>query len=158
MSCSDIIAIVNIFVSAGLGIWIATAINNGHTKERFLKDYFTNELNSIKIDCKLFFDEVCYDKKSATDIKIGFKLLSMRISAFENNLELAFKNTQKTLSNSLSKIQMDITGSDDFNNQFKENVVKFSAAEKNNVLESRSKLLTEFSKAIIDINKAKLRN
>ena len=82
----------------------------------------------------------------------------MRISAFENNLELAFKNTQKTLSNSLSKIQMDITGSDDFNNQFKENVVKFSAAEKNNVLESRSKLLTEFSKAIIDINKAKLRN
>ena len=73
MNCTEIISIVDIIVSAGLGIWIATAITSGHTKERFLKDYFTNELNSIKEECKAFFDDICYDKKSGQDIKIAFK-------------------------------------------------------------------------------------
>ncbi len=157
MSCSDIIAIFNIIVSAGLGVLIATAINKGHTEERFLKEYFTNELNGIKEDCKSFLDEICYDKQNAKDIKIGFKLLSMRIAAFEETLSKAFKNEEIQLSSLLSKIQMEITGSDDYNSQYKKSSVKFSSEEKNAVLESRSKLLTEFSKSVVSINKAKIR-
>ena len=52
MSCSDIISIIDIAVSAGVGIWVATAIAKGQTKERFLKEYFTHELISIKEECK----------------------------------------------------------------------------------------------------------
>ena len=157
METADIIALVDIAVSAGFGVWIATAITKSQTKERFLKDYFTNELNSIKDDCKSFFDEVCYDKKSAKDIKIGFKLLSMRIAAFETNLNGAFKKINCQLAQHLKNIQLEITGSDDFNNQFMEEVVSFSPDEKNAILESRHKLLTEFSTSVITINKASLK-
>lgn len=37
MNASDIISIIDIVASAGLGIWIATAITKSQTKERFLK-------------------------------------------------------------------------------------------------------------------------
>jgi hypothetical protein len=158
MTCSDIIEIIGILVSAGMGIWIATAITNGHTRERFLKDYFTMELNGIKEECKAFFDDICFDKKSAQDIKIGFKILSMRLSAFESNLGEAFKNASTTLPNSIKSIQLEITDSDDFNEQFKKTKVKFSSSAKNSILEKRSTLLTEFSKAIIVINKASVKN
>lgn len=161
MCCSDIISIVDIVVdivvSVVFGIWIANAIARSHTKERFLKDYFTNELSVIKDDCKALFDEICYDKKSAGDIKIGFKILSLRVSSFENNLKEAFKDANPNLLKNLSKIQLEITGSDDYNNQYKKSVVKFSPSEKNTILESRSLLMSEFSKAVIVINSAKIK-
>ena len=157
MCTSDIISIVDIVVSFGLGIWIATAITKSQTKERFLKDYFTNEVNGIKDDCKTFFDEICYDKKSANDIKIGFRLLSMRVAAFEANLRSAFKKVDCNLAQHLTNIQLEVTGCDDFNNQFKEQVVLFSPAEKNAILENRHQLLTEFSKSVVIINKAKVK-
>lgn len=159
MSCLEIIfAILDIAISAGVGIWIATAIAKGHTEERFLKDYFTQELITIKEECKTFFDEICYDKSNANSIKIGFKLLSMRITALEANLDKAFKNAHPTLSTSIQKIQLEITGSEEFNDQYKETVVKFSPSVKNTILEQRSKLLTEFSEAVIVINKAAIDN
>lgn len=157
MSASDIISIIDIVASVGLGIWIATAITKSQTKERFLKDYFTNEINGIKDDCKTFFDEICYDKKSANDIKIGFRLLSMRVTALETNLETAFKKVNCNLRQHLTNIQLEVTGCDDFNNQFKEAVVSFSAAEKNAILENRHHLLTEFSKSVVIINKARVK-
>ncbi len=157
MSASDIISIIDIVASVGLGIWIATAITKSQTKERFLKDYFTNEINGIKDDCKTFFDEICYDKKSANDIKIGFRLLSMRVTALESNLETTFKKVNCNLRQHLTIIQLEVTGCDDFNNQFKEEVVSFSAAEKNAILENRHQLLTEFSKSVVIINKARVK-
>lgn len=157
MSASDIISIIDIVASVGLGIWIATAITKSQTKERFLKDYFTNEINGIKDDCKTFFDEICYDKKSANDIKIGFRLLSMRVTALESNLETTFKKVNCNLRQHLTDIQLEVTGCDDFNNQFKEEVVSFSAAEKNAILENRHQLLTEFSKSVVIINKARVK-
>ena len=81
MNCSDIISIVDIAISAGVGVWVATAINKGQTRERFLKDYFTNELIRIKEACKTFFDDICYDKVGGNDIKTGFKIISMRAKA-----------------------------------------------------------------------------
>ena len=144
-------------VSAGLGIWIATAITSGHTKERFLKDYFTNELNSIKEECKAFFDDICYDKKSGQDIKIAFKILSMRSSAFESNLGDAFKKTSTALPAIIQRIQLEITGADEYNNQYKNKAIKFSSGMKNTILEKRADLLNEFSKAVIVINKASLK-
>lgn len=158
MECSEIIAIVEIVVSAGVGIWIATIISKGQTKERFLKDYFTNELIGIKEECKCFFDEICYDKKNANDIKIGFKILSMRVKAFENNLNEVFNNVKTNIPDDFVKIQMEITGSDEYNDQFKKSEVKFSAPQKSRILEQRSNLLTAFSKAIITINKASISN
>lgn len=157
MDTADIISIIDIAISAGLGIWIATAIAKSQTKERFLKDYFTNEINGIKDDCKSFFDDICYDQKSAKDIKIGFKLLSMRVAAFETNLSRAFKKANCDLAQQLKNIQLEITGCDDFNNQFTKKVVSFSPDEKNTILESRHKLLNEFSISVITINKASLK-
>lgn len=115
MSCSDIISIIDIAVSAGVGIWVATAIAKGQTKERFLKEYFTHELISIKEECKVFFDDICYDQKSANDIKTGFKILSMRAKAFEDNLREAFKNSGTCIHSCITKIQIEITNSDEFN-------------------------------------------
>ena len=157
MSASDIISIVDIVVSVGIGIWIATAITKSQTKERFLKEYFTNEINGIKDDCKAFFDEICYDKKSASNIKIGFKLLSMRVTALETYLKSTFKKVDCNLSHQLNIIQLEITGCDDFNNQYKEQSVSFSPDQKNTILDSRHKLLTEFSKSVVVINKARVK-
>lgn len=157
MECSNIIAIADIVVSAVFGIWIATAITKSQTKERFLKDYFINEISGIKEDCKIFFDDICYDKKSAKDIKIGLKLLSMRLSALETNILSSFKKVTCQLLQQFATIQMEITGCDDFNNQFQQSEVVFSAEEKSIIFENRHKLLTEFSKTVVTINKCAIK-
>lgn len=157
MCCSDVISIIDIAVSAGVGIWVATAIAKGQTKERFLKDYFTNELLSIKEECKKFFDDICYDKVSANDIKTGFKIISMRAKAYEDNLNEVFKESVTNIHPCITRIQVEITNSDEFNEQFKKEIIKFGAAQKARILEQRSSLLDAFSKAVIIINKATIR-
>lgn len=157
MSCSDIISLFDIAVSAGVGIWVATAITKGQTKERFLKDYFTNELISIKEECKMFFDDICYDQKSANDIKTGFKILSMRAKSFEDNLGEVFKGSVTCIHSCITKIQVEITNSDEFNEQFKKEKIKFGASQKARILEQRSSLLSAFSSSVIDINKASIK-
>jgi len=157
MSCSDIISIIDIAVSAGVGIWVATAIAKGQTKERFLKEYFTHELISIKEECKVFFDDICYDQKSANEIKTGFKILSMRAKAFEDNLREAFKNSGTCIHSCITKIQIEITNSDEFNEQFKQEKIRFGAIQKARFFEQRSLLLSAFSSSVIDINKASVK-
>lgn len=156
MECSDIIAIVdialNLIVTIVFGVWIANAIMKANTKERFLKEYFTNELNDIKYDCKVFFDEICYDKKSAKDIKTGFKVLSTRLAAFESNAEQIFKEPKLSIHNILKLMQCKITDFEEYNEQYKKEVITFSTENKNSVLEQRSTLLTEFSNAVVAIN------
>lgn len=157
MECSDIIAIVDIVVTAGIGIVVATFIAKGQTKERFLKEYFTKELTDIKDECKSFFDDICYDKQNATDIKTGFKIISMRAQAYEENLKEVFKDAECNILTNLSKIQLEITGSEEYNEQYKSATVKFSPRLKKIIFEYRSLLLTEFSRTTITINKASIK-
>ncbi|MCM1177811.1 MAG: hypothetical protein NC335_08715 [Bacteroides sp.] len=154
MDCSDIISIIDIGVSAIFGYWVATAINKSQTKERFIKDFFTNELMSIKDECHDFFDDICYDRKSSNEIKTGFKLLSVRMKSYEDNLKDVFKNIDTEIHSNLTKIQLEITNSDEFNEQFKATNIKFGAPQKARILEQRSSLLSYFSHTIISINKA----
>lgn len=154
MGCSEFIAIIDIVVSAGVGIYIAKVITKGQTKERFLKDYFTSELISIKEECKIFFDDICYDQKSANEIKTGFKIISMRVKAYEENLCTVFKSTSTNIHSLITKIQIEITDSDEFNEQFQNEKVKFGSVQKAKILEQRSLLLSAFSSSVIDINEA----
>lgn len=157
MNCSDIISIVDIAISAGVGVWVATAINKGQTRERFLKDYFTNELIRIKEACKTFFDDICYDKVGGNDIKTGFKIISMRAKAYEDNVEEVFKNVESNIHQNITRLQVEITNSDEFNNQYKNKEITFGALQKTKILEERTHLLNAFSKAVITINKATIK-
>lgn len=157
MECSEIIAIIDIGVTALIGIAVATFIAKGQTKERFLKEYFTKELTDIKDECKSFFDDICYDKQNARDIKTGFKIISMRAQAYEENLKEVFKNADCRILTNLSKIQLEITGSEEYNDQYQNESIKFSPRLKKTIFEYRSLLLSEFSRTIITINKASIR-
>ena len=81
----------------------------------------------------------------------------MRVTALETNLESVFKKANCNLRQHLTNIQLEVTGCDDFNNQFNEEVVSFSAAEKSAILKNRHQLLTEFSKSVVIINKARVK-
>ena len=50
MNTSDWLTLVDIAVTAGVGIWIATTIQNKFAKTRTLKEYFINELIALQAD------------------------------------------------------------------------------------------------------------
>ena len=78
MGCSDIIAIVdialNLIVTIVFGVWIANAIMKANTKERFLKEYFTNELNDIKY-YNLLLDQLSWLNEHYIQVKNKSKRL-----------------------------------------------------------------------------------
>ena len=54
MNTSDWLTLVDIAVTAGVGIWIATTIQNKFAKTRTLKEYFINELIALQADYRCF--------------------------------------------------------------------------------------------------------
>ena len=78
----------------------------------------------------------------------------MRIFSLELNLKETFKDTNISLSDNFSKVQLAITNTEEFNEQNKSSIVEYASSSKSAILENRSKLLRDFSIAVIVINRA----
>ena len=83
MSCSDIISIVDIAITTFVGIWLAIGVQRSLTKNRYLREYFINELNNIREEYRSFFVDIYSGALSAKTIKDRLKIMSLRIGSFD---------------------------------------------------------------------------
>ena len=58
MNTSDWLQLLEIAVTAAVGIWIATTIQNKFAKSRALRDYFINELIALQSDYRSFVNNI----------------------------------------------------------------------------------------------------
>ncbi len=155
LDTGDIISIADIIITSAIGVWIACLVQNNITKNRYLKEYYINELKDIGECYKVFIKKLYEGGFAAKDIKDWLKIMSVRITAFNDFVHKSYQIKDSLLLDKHSDMQQFITGSDEFNENYKEKNVVFLGGTKNEILKKHSELNTVVMQRVIDINSAK---
>ncbi|MDR1700753.1 MAG: hypothetical protein LBR68_06135 [Lachnoclostridium sp.] len=155
MAAGDIISIADIIITSAIGIWIASLVQNNITKNRYLKEYYINELKDIGECYKSFIKELYDGVLAAKDIKEWLKIMSGRITTFNMFVHESYQIEDSLLLDKHSDMQQFITGSEEFNENYKEKTVVFQGSTKNDVLKKHSEVINVVMQRVIDINSAK---
>lgn len=154
-SVSDYIAIVNILVTGGIGLWIALFIQNNITKERFEKEHFINEVKEVKDLYKIFINKLYKGSMNAKDIKEWFKVMTGKIKSLEACIEERFEVDGASVATKHAEIQQKVTILEEYNENYKLDRVVFKESSKNDILVLHTALSNVITEKIIGINSAK---
>ncbi len=155
INTSDVINIIGIVITSVIGIWIGTGVQKSLTKKRYLRDYFIGELSAIREEYRLLFSDIIFEKIDSKTIKDRLKIMSARISSFDKYLNTTFNIEDNQLKNEHSNFQQFITGEDEFNQQYNNEIVRFSSSIKTEILKRQSIFSDVITQCTIDINNAK---
>lgn len=125
------------------------------TINRAIKDYYIQEIKDVRKLYVDFLNNVYKGKISAKNIKEWFKIVSNRINCVERSLNDSFYIKDSNIGRIHSEIQNFITGTDDFNNGYRNDRLAFRETTKNEILVYHTKLLECFTDVVVKINRAK---
>lgn len=153
---SDWISILDIGLTSVIGIWIGVSVQKNLTTNRAVKEYFINENSEIRNDYIKFIDELYASKLSSEQIKEWFRLMTIKLNTFEGFMKNEYIISPELLSihNQLKHM---LTGSDDFNDQYRSAHITFCSQVKEDILRYRTSLSNSFTKLILEINRANRR-
>lgn len=157
ISTSDWINIAGIIIPSGIGAWIAIIVQNNLTINRYLKDYFINEIKEIRDLYKSFFDSVYKGQKSSIEIKDWLKIMTGRIENIDLFLHDNYNIKDNLIKQKHAEIQQKVTDFEEFNECYTKPKVEFSSTSKNEILKLHSELAKALTQRVIDINSAVLK-
>jgi len=149
------IAIADIIITSVFGVWIACIVQKNVTKSRYIREYFIAELGEIKADYSTLFKGLYNSELSAKTISARLKILSCRISNLDAYIHDTYKIEKTLLKDSHSVFQQYVTGTDEFNDQYSSDTVKFSANTITLLTREQSTIVKAITQRVLDINSAK---
>lgn len=156
LSASDWIQIIGIFVTSGIGVWIARGIQNNVNKSRCLRDFFIRELTALQEDYRNFTNQIFAGKLSANEIKTSFKSFTTRTSNLDDFIHRNFKVEGTLIKDAHTQLQQELTDHDEFNAQFSSATVSFSSTPKQQFQALHLNLSKAITQRIITVNEAKI--
>lgn len=147
---SDIIS----FIGLCFTIWIAIVVQRGFTQSRYIREYFINELKIIGEDYKCLFNSLYSSEIGAAELKNKLKLISMHILSIENFIKSYYKIEYLEMYSIHSDFQQFITSGEDFNEQYKSTVIKFSVNTRYEIEKLQKKIVCAITTIIITVNSA----
>lgn len=157
MSTSDWLTLADIIITAVVGIWIATTIQNNFAKTRALKDYFISELTVLQSDYRDFVSKIWNSELDAKSIKDTFKILSARIDTLNDLMHKTFKINNAIIKDAHVKFQQELTGVEELGEQYNERFVTLLNTTKTMLMPLHNKIIEAITERVIDINKSKLK-
>ncbi|UBD77491.1 hypothetical protein K6V26_14655 [Parabacteroides goldsteinii] len=151
---SDWISVINIIVTSLIGIWLALIVQKNFTTNRAVKDYYIQEISEVRKLYVDFLNNIYKGRISAKAIKEWFKVVSNRIDCVEKSVNESFRIKNSDIYKTHSEIQSYITGTDEFNDGYRDEQLVFSESVKNEILIYHTKLLHCFMELVIKINHA----
>lgn len=151
VTVADLISIVTL----GVTIWIAIKVQSSLTKSRYIREYFIKDAVRYKEDYLTFINILYTDGASAKEIKDWLKFMSLTVTSFEHFITGCYDIPKGKLLNLHAEFQQFITAEDDFNNQYKNDKVIFSAEVKTKLLKHQKDISNAFMQMVIEINSAK---
>ena len=155
MNTSDWLTLVDIAVTAGVGIWIATTIQNKFAKTRTLKEYFINELIALQADYRCFVNNIWDSKLSSRFIKDTLKALSGRIDTLDKYMHKKFKIENSLIKEAHVKFQQDLTYAQELEDQYEKLSVQLSHDTKIRLMPLHDKIVEAITERVININECK---
>lgn len=145
---SDKINIASIIINIVIAILAVTYFQNKEGNSRALKNYFINEVSTLKTDYGNFIEGI-----KSNNIKKGFKNFSIR----NGQLELFLRNEMKLEDTYIQKknreIMKLITDSYEFNNIYGDSELSISNEDNNSLIKLHKEFNHHLTSIIIQINK-----
>lgn len=153
-STSDWISITDIIVTAGIGIWIGVTVQRNFAISRSVKDYFILESQEIREQYRIFLNDLFQHKSSSKNIKEWFKVMTLKISVFEDFLKCELRVNPEVLIVH-NRFKQFLTETEEFNDQYGADTFKITNNIKQSVLEIHREYLCALASIVIDINKSR---
>lgn len=154
---SNGIAIADILITSFFGIWIASSLQRNVTKARYIREYFISELMEIRDDYSVFFKELYNSELAAQTISSRLKVISCRINNLDEYIHQYYNIEKTLLKDAHFKFQTYITGTNEFNDQYSCDRVKFEANTILLVTKEQAEIVKAMTQRVLDINSAKTR-
>jgi len=152
---SNGIAIADIVITSCLGIWIASSLHKNITKARYIREYFISELMEIRDDYSMFFKELYNGELAAQTISSRLKVISCRINNLDEYIHQSYQIEKTLLKDAHFKFQTYITGTNEFNDQYSADKVKFDANTILLITKEQTEIVNAMTQRVLDINSAK---
>lgn len=127
MEAAEIIAIVDIFVSAGVGIWIVKNIQKKLDNRRAIKEHFIGEILSIRSEYRDLILSLKSGEAKPLSIKYQLQRLSIHLNGMMGLLSHEFKIERSFFNPYLIDLSSKITDDKDYMENYRDNsTIRFS--------------------------------
>lgn len=137
---SDQINIISIVVNIGIVVSAAYFLQDKMTNNRYIKEYFINQLETTRSDYDLFLKNIWSNKLNRKEILKEFKYFSIKITDLDNSLKNKMKLKNVNLQSKNRSIHMLITNSNEFNATTTNAKVCLKISTLNQLLNSQSEI------------------
>lgn len=145
--------VVDLLVGGGIAYVLASVVPRQLDNDRKLKDFFIDEFRTIKDEYNDFCRDMYLGKLSAQTIKEVFKQLNLKLGDIQNianqNLKL-----QINVLDELNRSQIEVTGSSEMNEQYKEPQITFDSRTCHRIWQKQDVFNRNIISAIVAINGA----
>lgn len=118
MTFSDFMSAIGIITSIVFGFYITHWHSIKDARTRVLKDYYIDQVKAIKGRTDKFFHQIAWGKSSAKKIISWYTHISMDVDGIDKGLRRVLAIQMMPFGDNLSKLYEEITGWDDYNDQF----------------------------------------
>lgn len=118
MSISDFLSFISIAVSIVFGLIFTHFCSIRDTRTRAFKDHYIEQLKAIKGRVGTFFHRVAFGKSSAKNIKSWYNHISIDIESVDTGVRKSLDLQISCFGDIIDKYYAEITGWDDYNNQY----------------------------------------
>lgn len=118
MSISDFLSFISIAVSIVFGLIFTHFCSIRDTRTRAFKDHYIEQLKAIRGRVGTFFHRVAFGKSSARKIKSWYDHIAIDIESIDTGVRKSLDLQISNFSDILDKYYAEITGWEDYNNQY----------------------------------------
>lgn len=158
MELSDFLAILDIVVTVLIGFVITHMVAVRDSRTRAIKDYYIQELASIKNDINEFYSKLFKGELEAKDIIGWYSANRNRVSVFDTAIRKTFRINEGEIALKLFWNYKNITNSADFNNNYNQRKISFQASTKSAIGRNEKQLYMLIERTLYDINNVRARD
>lgn len=155
MTLSDLLSLVEIFVTILFGYYITHWVTVRDTRTRSVKELYLNQLSDIKKRVDFFFSDLLDGKLKWRDVADWYGHQQNALTNFDDGLRLALPIRKRKLEDIVNDIHESITGSDYFNENFKKKKYELNNDEKAKVLALKGTVDKAFNEYVVQINNSR---
>lgn len=140
MSISDLLSFVSIAVSIIFGLIITHFCSVRDTRTRVLKDHYIEQIKAIKGRVDTFFHRVAFGKSSSKGIKSWYAHISIDIEGVDKGVRKSLDLQKEEFADVIDGYYAEITGWDDYNNQYSGSKYFPSVANRERLMQMKSEI------------------
>ena len=158
MSLSDLLAILDIIVTVLIGFVITHMVSVRDSRTRAIKDYYIQELADIKKDINKFYSDLFKGELDAKSIIGWYSAIRNRIQNYDTAIRKTFRIFEGKVATKLFNNYKYITDTRDFNSNYNNGKIEFSASTKSIIGKHQKQLYMLIERTLYDVNNVQARD